>query len=237
MPAIKAYKFKDNIVPVNAAKIVKAYQCPWTGRIVETKRTYVKHLRELRENRMRARIRAARMQRLQEDLSNQPDWHSVIDWVERNSHWFLARAKQSRGNVGYDRWPEPEDFWVRITYLDIRHSNSVSNSHNCPRGGVTNWGRRDPGAPTGYPGWSGRIEYQASHSLPGFSSDMFRGTGINPGSGGGMGQNRCGYSVELFDADWPVIADPLDRERVLAVLKDGWVDEPVFKFGTPVYFR
>jgi hypothetical protein len=237
MPAIKAYKFKDNIVPVDAAKVVKAYQCPWTGRIVETKRTYVKHLRELRENRMRARIRAARMQRMQEDLNNQPDWPSVIAWVERNSHWFLARAKQSRGGFDHDRWPEPEDFWIRITYLNIQHSDSVSNSHNCPRGGVTNWSRRDPSKPTGYPGWHGRIEYQMSHSLPGFSSDLMRSTGVNPGSGGGINQHRYGYSVELFDADWPEITEPLERDRVLASLSDKpWI-EPTFRHGTPVYFR
>lgn len=236
MPAIKAYKFRDNIVPVDTAKIVKAYQCPWTGRIVETKKTYIKHLKDLRETRMRARIRAARMQKMQEDLSNQPSWSAVIDWVERNSYWFLARAKQSRGGLSCDTWPEPEDFWIRITFLDIRHSDRVSNSHKCPRGGVTNWSRA-PGKPTGYPGWHGRIEYQTSHSLPGFSSDLFGGTGINTGTGGGISSNRCGFSVELFDSDWPMLTELLDQERVLTVLRDGRSGDESFSYGTPHYFR
>jgi hypothetical protein len=237
MPAIKAYKFKDNIVPVDRAKVVKAFQCPWTGRIIETKKTYLKHLKELREHRMHARIRASRMSRAFNDLATQPSWSDMIAWVESNSHWFLARAKQRRGTMSHDRWPDPEDFWIRITYLKIQHSDSVSNSHNCPRGGVTNWSRRDPDKPTGYPGWSGRIEYQMSHNLPGFSSDLMRGTGINTGSGGGIGGNRHGYSVELFDSDWPRITEMMDEERVLTVLRDGQAGHDSFSYGTPVYFR
>ncbi len=237
MPAIKAYKFKDNIVPVDAAKVIKAFRCPWTGRIVGTKKTYLKHLKELRESRMHARIRAARMQRAFDDLANQPSWPAVIEWFERNSHWFLARAMQTRGLMGHDRLPEPEDFWIRITYLNIQHSDSVSNSHNCPRGGVTNWSRRDPSKPTGYPGWSGRIEYQMSHNLPGFGSDLMRGTGINTGSGGGISNNRYGYSVELFDSDWPQITEMMIEERVLKVLQDDHASHDSFSYGTPVYFR
>lgn len=237
MPAIKAYKFKDNIVPVDSAKVVKAYQCPWTGRIVETKRTYVKHLKELRESRMHARIRHARIQRMLDELSRQPDWRSVIDFVERNSHWFLARAKRSAGSH-YEKhpWPDPEDFWIRITYLNIRHSDCLSNSHSCPRGGVTNWSKVS-GRPTGYPGWGGRIEYQFSHDLPGFSSDIMHSTGIHTGTGGGTRDNRFGYDVRLFDADWPMIAEPLERDRVLKVLRDDSYSEPSFTYGTPYYFR
>jgi hypothetical protein len=232
MPAIKAYKFNDNIVPVDRAKVVKAYRCPWTGKIVETKKTYVKHLKALRDSRMHARIRAARMQRMQDDLSNQPDWPSMIQWVERNSHWFLARAKQIRGIDPRDRWPEPEDFWIRITHLDIRHSDDVSNSHHRPRNGVTNWGGRIAGAPRGYPGWDGRIEYQMSHELPGFSSELLRETGINTGAGGGISGNRYGYGVELFDSDWPA----MDQQRILSVLTED-CSYPPFCYGTPVYFR
>jgi hypothetical protein len=242
MPAIKAYKFKDNIVPVDGARVVKAYQCPWTGRIVANKATYVKHLRGLRETRMHARIRALRMQKTLGDLANQPSWPDVINWVERNSWWFLARAKQSRGALGHDKWPDPEDFWIRITYMDINHRDSVSNSHRCPRGGVTNWGGKDTWPdgslkPRGYPGWYGRIEYQMSHELPGFSRDLFDGTGIGTGSGGGISQNRYGYGVELFDSDWPVITELMERERVLAVLRDDHAGPEAFRYGKPVYFR
>ena len=39
---------------------------------------------------------------------------------------------------------------------EIEHQASVSNTHDAPLNGVTNWGGRKPGAPHGYPGWYGR---------------------------------------------------------------------------------
>ena len=39
---------------------------------------------------------------------------------------------------------------------DIR-KGEVSNSHDCPMDGVTNWSRSDTSLPTSYPGWCGRV--------------------------------------------------------------------------------
>jgi hypothetical protein len=69
--------------------------------------------------------------------------------------------------------------------LDLEWRASVSNSHNCPHDGETNWGNTNPHAPRGYPGWTGRVWMRASNSnYPGFWSDHFGGTGIHTGSGG-----------------------------------------------------
>lgn len=235
MPAIKAYKFRDSIVPTEDATIITAYRCPWTDKVIESKPSYIKHLRAIRRDRIHAKIINDRMERTMAEFNSQPDWDSMIQWVERNSRWFLARVRKDRGHHRSDRWPNSDDFRIKITYLNIRRMASVSNSHYCPRGGVTNWGR-DPGKPTGYPGWSGRIEFEISHQLPGFGSDILRGTGINTGSGGGHGRNY-GFEVFLFDADWPAITEKAERDRVLAVLSESGHRHPSFSYGQTDYFR
>jgi uncharacterized C2H2 Zn-finger protein len=230
MPRIKAYKQADKLIPVNSARVVTAFQCPWTKKLWTSKKRYIQHLQKLRETRIHSRIVHNRLKKAQIDLNNQNSFGDIIEWIERNSWFFLAKAKQS--NVwSKEKWPAPEDFWIRITYLDIRHSNNVSNTHSAPKGKASNWGRRDPNLPTGYPGWEGRIEYQMSHSLPGFSSDLLRGTGIYTGSGGGTSNNRYGYSVIFWDEDWPGMMD----QTVFNILANKRF-EP-FKYGRPNYFR
>lgn len=115
--------------------------------------------------------------------------------------------------------------------LDLRWSDHVSNSHSCPHDGVTNWGRRGE-QPTGYPGWTGRVEYVVqSHrgqlfSYPG-GSDQWTGTRIHTGGGGGGGHRdqetqylqSFGYQVELFASDWPAMAQAYDQARMWRELK------------------
>ena len=229
MPRIKAYKGAGKIIPVDEARITTAFRCPWTKKIYGTKRDYVKHLNLLRMNRMHKRIRDATHQRKKQDLWNQPTFEDIINWIEMNPEFMFdnsVREGWMRDGVEKHR----QDFWLKITYLDLRWTSSASNSHSCPRGGTTNWGRRDPKVPTGYPGFTGNIEYQMSHDI-GFGSDAMRGLGINTGSGGGSGNNRFGYSVTFFDADWPGLVS----NRIMDRLADR--DWKSFVFGKPYYFR
>jgi hypothetical protein len=165
-----------------------------------------------------------------EELINQPSFEKVIEWIETHPEFFFDRIIHN-GRVGWrDRREHFRDkFWIKITYLDVSWSDSVSNSHSCPRGGVSNWGR-DNGKPTGYPGWGGRIEFQLSHAL-GFGSDVFRNVGIHTGTGGGTRDNRYGYDVKFFASDWP----GLEKNRIFEILKN---ERPAsFRTGEPRYFR
>jgi hypothetical protein len=95
----------------------------------------------------------------------------------------------------------------------------------------TNWGR-EPGKPTSYPGWRGRIEFEIyPHDCGIYGSDVARALGIYTGTGGGVGSGRSGYETILFADDWPGLAEHV----VMAKLSD----EPVigFKYGTPYYFK
>jgi hypothetical protein len=69
--------------------------------------------------------------------------------------------------------------------LKLIWKDKVSNTHDAPRNGVTNWGGRTEGAPTGYPGWSGRIwvrYYPPVKST--FGHDPVRGARVFTGTGG-----------------------------------------------------
>jgi hypothetical protein len=69
------------------------------------------------------------------------------------------------------------------------HYDSVSNSHDCPINGKTNWSRREvledgSPAPTSYQGWQGRVWIRYRRPTPSFGSDPFEDTLTYPGTGG-----------------------------------------------------
>lgn len=250
MPAIKVYKGAGKLIPVDVAKVAKAYQCPWTEEIFATKRGYVKHLGDLRTTRMHRRARHLLHQRKLTDMWNQPDFDSVIKWIHLNPEVFWLNAKRQGWSSDAARWDKIRDsFEVKITHLSLRYSDRISNSHNCPHNGVTNWGgdttlNDGKPAPRGYPGFSGRIELHMPAEPLSFSSDVFKGTRIHTGTGGGGGGGRYGYSVNFFLDDWPEIKAKIDRDReayekktLLDVINNRYVsfEVPSFNYGKSRY--
>lgn len=236
MPRIKVYKGHGSIIPVEDAKVVTGFKCPWTGKIFSTKKSYISHLRLLREDRIHRAIRARIRNKIFDELINQKSFEKIIEWIETHPEFLFDGVIQN----GRDKWGERrshlrDKFWIKITYLDVSWSDNVSNSHSCPRGGVTNWGGKgllpggDP-APRGYPGWGGRIEFQVSHDL-GFGSDILKPLGIHTGTGGGTTSNRYGYDVKFFASDWP----GLEKIGVFDIIKGA---RPAgHRSGEPRYFR
>jgi hypothetical protein len=77
---------------------------------------------------------------------------------------------------------------------NITHISEVSNSHDAPINGETNWSGRDSNVPTGYPGWKGRvwIRFNKDHDASwhdGFASDHFPATLTYTGTGGAGAYN------------------------------------------------
>lgn len=246
MPAIQVYKHKGTMIPVDDAKKSKAYICPWTNELYATKRSYVTHLKRLREDRMHRRAKQLRHQRKLEDLWNQPDFDSVIRWIHLNPEVFWENAKRRGWHSDEPRWDKIRDtFTVTIEHLSLSYSDTVSNSHSCPRNGVTNWGgdkklKDGSPAPRGYPGFSGRITYKTSHEPLSFASNIMEGTGINTGTGGGGGNNTFSYDVKFFLDDWPGIANQIkeekekyEREKLIDMIKNNYTPYcvPSFNFG------
>jgi hypothetical protein len=128
---------------------------------------------------------------------------------------------------------------------EVRWGESVSNSHQCPLSGVTNWGNRDSNAPTGYPGWSGRVWIRYDKEPDTFGSDLFRNTLTYTGTGGygsydgpwtylsTIHYRKNGHSKRIekrpsiyswdyrfYEDDWPLVAEFVEQRRNWAALQD-----------------
>ena len=228
---------------------VTVWKCPHTGKLFEDKTKYQTHLGRLsRERRARRRIQADRAQaqawwlQLQQQEANIRD---LPEFVLKNQQKFWAEAARTRPGdweqVGktYRGVICPVPLVLEFTRFDLRWSNSVSNTHDCPHNGVTNWGgtvklKDGTPAPRGYPGWRGRIEWlvkwpRAWHgSYPG--SELFSGhfVRIHTGTGGGGGMIEAprwgctvqsfGYDVSIFAADCPGLARYEEKQQVWQIL-------------------
>jgi hypothetical protein len=144
------------------------------------------------------------------NVANFEDW---VAWVEQNGKVLLENA-----NANYI----PDDFAIKINFIDLRWEDSVSNSHCAPFGKSTNWGgtQTHRGVPRGYPGWRGRMEWtQFGKSVrpsgrptrPYPKRDLFDSfngvwdnTPVHTGSGNGGGAWEQGqYEISLFQEEWP----------------------------------
>ena len=132
--------------------------------------------------------------------------------------------------------------------LDMEWRADVGNTHECPHNGVQNWGRRNPDAPTSYPGWVGRVWLRLSRQTSGFASDCLAGTGLYTGSGGGGSYDGVyrtimsawyshkthlnndpkfpepkvySWDARMFDADWPGLANVRMLEQAESYLSTG----------------
>ena len=218
------------------------------GKLFEDKVKYQTHIRKLARHRLEQKklqiseaAKDAAWSELYEREQSLEDWMKmVID----NQHLFWAEAaagdpydwknvgkKLGRGrNAG--NLPMP-----RVLYIehDLEWNKCVSNSHSCPAGGLTNWGGRTPGAPNGYPGWHGRIQWLVEwpkefdsiylgsdlFSRGSFSSGRQRAhTGTGGGAGGHFNKEfntwcqRPAYDFTIFASDWPGMTRYYEQRRV-----------------------
>jgi hypothetical protein len=104
--------------------------------------------------------------------------------------------------------------------LNLIWSKKVSNSHSCPRGGVTNWGYQNRKLPTDYPGWTGRVwllyRDENSERISPFGC-RHSPSGLHTHTGGGGLYSAtnwtndfgypCSYNCSVFDDDHPEFAE------------------------------
>ena len=224
------------------------------GKIFEDKKKYQKHLRTLARHRL-----AQKKLRVSENLKDQI-WAGLYECEQSLDQWFdmvianqdLFWAEAAAGDqhdwgqvgkkIGRGKnaivMPAPKVLKFKHS---LRWSDSVSNSHSCPHDGVTNWCSRDTGAPTGYPGWTGHVEWLVEwpEELEGMylGSDLFsRGTfrtgrqRAHTGTGGGGGGHfnkefntwcqRPQYDFKIFASDWPGMARYYEKKKMWDVLKE-----------------
>ncbi len=229
--------------------VITAYKSDADGKIFEDKVKYQRHLRKL------AQVRRERRRIEVEETLKDSIWaglyeceQSIEQWrdmIIANQDLFWAEAahhdKHDWSIVGKTRkgvaCPVPR--LLEFTEFRLTWSDHVSNSHDCPVGGVTNWGNRDPDAPTGYPGWQGRMDwvyawpkewdgvYLGSDLFGGFANHYGRSR-VHTGTGGSGGTvfskkhncyvTSCGYSVNVFAADWPGLTRHREKQAMWKTL-------------------
>jgi hypothetical protein len=233
--------------------IITAYKSDEDGKIFEDKSKYQAHLRKLARHRL-AQKKLLIVKELKDatwaELYNREQ--SLNDWMQMvidNQHLFWAEA--SEGNrYDWDRVGKklgrgknagnlPMPKVLKITH-SLLWSDNISNSHSCPHDGVTNWGGRNKGAPRGYPGWSGHIEWLVAwpkefdgiyigselFSKGSFHSGRQRAhTGTGGGGGGHFNKEfntwcqRPRYDFCIFASDWPGLTRYYEKQRVWDALQ------------------
>jgi hypothetical protein len=218
--------------------IIQAYKSDADGKIFEDKKKYQAHLRKLASAR-RAEKKVEQMEAERElfleKMGQVKSLAELNQFIKDNWRWFWANGAQREfymwsSNKG--RTPDFHEFFdVRIR--DLYWSESLSNSHSSPRKGVQNFDTRsdyNKGKPTGYPGWSGRIDIKVKPPMSkhkkdpymhdGWGSSYFERTTICTGGGGGGGGTEFksySYEVKLWAADFPAMYE--------AKRKDEWIQK------------
>lgn len=129
---------------------------------------------------------------------------------------------------------------------NIVYREQVSNSHECPANGVTNWGGREKYDPISYPGFKGRVWLRVSESPErGWVSDFFKRSLTYTGTGGGgsyqgpwtdiasaqfhtygyrenpdfPSPNIYSWDYKIFSDDYPLILDTWVKDNLFDVIK------------------
>lgn len=216
--------------------IIQAYKCTETGKLFEDKEKYKKHLRALATQRAQQRRLAKAEAEREAFIANIGATVKSIDelkkFIHDNWEWFFANGLKHRP-WACDKKPVNKHKLVNLN-IDVRWSDTVSNTHHCPRGGVRNWDQRGnrekgPNLPESYPGWHGCITFEidagmSSHKknpykFDGYGGDYFSNTPIQTGGGVG-GDRKYSYELYLFAADFPAMSEARERAMVWNTLTD-----------------
>lgn len=194
---------------------ILVWQCPHTKKLFEDQREYKTHLSKLARERRKVKhdnlIRSTFFEWLDEERLKLDSINDIPGWLIDNQRIIMDAANlipcgNWAGEGFYDT-----DLFTEIKFNQMKWGNQISNSHSCPKGGVTNWGGREKNAdgtprPNGYPGWqgylSGSLKRLKKHMSFYPASGFFKLVGIHTGTGGG-GNQSFGWDIKLFAEEWP----------------------------------
>ena len=210
---------------------VLVYKSDTDGKLFDSKEKYVKHLRGLAIQRAQAR-KIAKMEADRADFIKRmgntvTSIKELEQFITENWQWFATNGRKHNLWKSNSRDTNKHTL-VGVRFENMRWSDSVSNSHSCPRDGIQNWAQSaNSDNPKGYPGWCGHIYFTVNagfsdHTVPrpysGYGSDYFTDTGIN--TGGGSGGTNCQYDMKLFASDFPAMTEARNKAQVWSILSD-----------------
>ncbi len=193
---------------------VIAWECPHTGDLFKSKARYDAHLRALSRDRAAARKEKREWEDIREAMAplyRQTSLQGVVNWLQENPE-ILVRKAAFRNPDRHRRRGAALQLEIA---MKLHWNERASNSHKAPFGEETNFCGQDRTLPSSFPGWQGRIDYHI-RGVDGF--EIFRGTGINTGTGGGHSGGRTGFEsygfdVILFAQDFPMIPQGTSLDR------------------------
>ena len=216
---------------------VVVWKCPHTGKLFEDPKKYRSHLARLagqrREQRKQDLFKLAKQQKWNEICNIEMSVTDLEKFIIDNQELFWRDAiednpyewKDLGKKVGGVVMPIPR--LIRFKQFTLKWSDKTSNTHYCPKNGVTNW-RWEEDKPRGYPGWHGSFEWECEwpkelggRYQPG---DLFDGKDcrIHTGSGGGGGMKdnimSHRYEITIFADDWPGLARYREKEEMWRIL-------------------
>lgn len=182
-------------------------KCPHTGKLFEDNAEYLKHLSRLNSQRQRDKKRKEKMDAIDawiaEEKAKITRVEDIPAWVV-NNQVKLMEACNFKGPMWYDGNFYPDDFLQKFVFENIKFQDPLSNSHDAPKGGVTNFSRV-AGKPIGYPGYQVRSigSLKRRDRRQGFPiKNLYRLLDLHVGTGGGS-NNEWGYDIRIFISDWP----------------------------------
>jgi hypothetical protein len=206
---------------------VTLYPCPITGKLYKTERGAKASAKKALEKQEQEALKLKEAQKAKEEKEAERDWLRMnLEDINDLPILMKQRAKELYG------WDLDVNFGL--------HFGNVSNSHNCPINGVTNWGRRDPTKPESYWGWSGSIEGTLKGKVPkktfgGSIADLikekFRVIHTGTGCPGRPNEYRIRISCELFLDDFPKLKEKYELFK-LESIKEATNIKNTYKLNT-----
>ena len=206
-------------------KIV-AYKCEDTDAIFEHEKDYRNHrarfLRQKRADDRHEQKKDSFKEWLAEEKLKITSISMIGPWILANQKKLMEMANFYRLESFGHKFLDSDEF-TKYEITNVTYNHNLSNSHNCPEGGVTNFGRK--GGPTGYPGWRCRVagslkrEKGNGHGYPyGGVSELVR---VLTGTGGG-GNESWSYDANIFLGDWPGLK--AEYNKILALEEQARID-------------
>ena len=199
-------------------------KCRFTGKLFENDKEYRNHLAKIRRQqkaeRESKRIRAewdGWFSKEKESITH-PDM--IAPWFLKNQKFIMKAYVANCGPFisSHDKvYPETDNFDEDKFSFDLNPFDRVSNTHNCPKNGVTNWDQED-NKPTYYMGWRGKVKGKFTrnkkHMFSYPASKILNFVDLHTGCGGG-GNEGWNFEIYIFLDDWPQLGQSLIFDKLV----------------------
>ena len=190
---------------------VQAYQCSVCGSLHKRSRSVqacmIRHEKEEIKEKARQGAMKAELKRRNniDKMAN-----SVRLEAENFEDIFVLLKKYAKEYMDVDISFSSEKDWYGISCLNSWRFGNVSNTHNRPIGGVTNWGHKDKDSPTSYLGWNGRFVGKIVSPKTVVARGRKEGIGLTSIIRSSFSNTHFGFLFEGFNTSGGSFGNPFD---------------------------